>query len=306
VGLKPTSGFLALAADAHTHISNQELALAERLRWFDLVSTLPFNKKSTLIKSLLDQGQPGELQVLALEQLWQSDDPTVGQLLVNKWAFMSPQSRRTASDILLYKESHHDALLTGLETGLINIGEMNFDLERRRTLLWWTDDEDTKRRAKLLFSDAGVVTRKSAIDKMKASLSLRGNVENGAVVFDELCSQCHVYADNGYDVGPVLTEIRRKSKESLLHDILDPNAAVDTRYINHKVVLKDGQVHLGIIYSEDDSSISLKKMAGSEVEISKADISEFRSLGTSFMMEGIEANLDHQSMADLLSYLQNG
>jgi len=47
-------------------------------------------------------------------------------------------------------------------------------------------------------------------------------------------------------------------------------------------------------------------MTGVSVEIPKSDIVEFRSLGTSFMMEGLEANLDHQSMADLLSFLQKG
>ena len=107
-------------------------------------------------------------------------------------------------------------------------------------------------------------------------------------------------------MGPALTEISRKSKESLLYDILDPNAAVDSKYINHKITLNDGQVHLGIIYSEDDASVSIRKMAGVTVAVDKADIAEFRSLGTSFMMEGLEANLDHQSMADLLTFLQKG
>lgn len=306
LGLPSSSDYLTHIKQADKTILDKAQSVEERLAWLSLLRTRPYSSKSNVLSTLLNYEQPEELQIKALEQLWESDDPSIGSMLVDKWDSMSPNSRRTASDILLYKELHHDALLTGLENENINIGEMNFDLERRRTLLWWTDNETTKSRAEALFSDSGVVTRQAVIADMKNSLSLQGNVEDGLAVFDQLCSQCHVYGDKGYEVGPSLTEISRKSKESLIHDILDPNAAVDSKYINHKLTLDDGQVHLGIIYSEDDSSVSLKKMTGVSVEIPKSDIVEFRSLGTSFMMEGLEANLDHQSMADLLSFLQKG
>ena len=125
------------------------------------------------------------------------------------WKDLSPQTRRYSSDLLLYIESNHDALLTGLEKGIINIGEMNFDLVRRRTLLWWTDNEDTKRRAAKLFSDSGVTSRQEAIDKMKPALTLKGSTEHGANVFETICANCHVYGTRGKEVGPVLTEIAR-------------------------------------------------------------------------------------------------
>jgi putative heme-binding domain-containing protein len=206
----------------------------------------------------------------------------------------------------LYKEMYHDALLTGLENGTINIGEMNFDLERRRQLLWWTDNEDTKRRAAVLFSDAGVTTRKEALDKMKEALTLTGSSAKGATVFQSMCSTCHQYGSVGQEVGPVLTEINRKSKEALMHDILDPNAAVDTKYINHRLATKAGDVHVGIVDNETDKFVTIKKMGGNTVTINKTDIKSFTSLGTSMMTEGLEENMTMQDMADLLTFLQNG
>ena len=298
--------FMTFIDRAVTSLRDKNVDVAQKIVWMDVLSLMSFRDKKDLLDELIKHDQPIKIQTLALEQLWEADNPAVGELLVDGWSSLAPQARRTASDILLYKEAHHDALLTGLENEDINIGEMNFDLERRRTLLWWTDNQDTKDRAEALFSDAGVVTRSEVMDTMKAALSLQGNVEHGAEVFDQLCGQCHIYGDRGYDVGPALTEIRRKSKESLLHDILDPNASLDTRYVNHKITLSDGQIHLGIISAEDDDNITIKKMAGVSVDIKKSDIESFTSLGTSFMMEGLEANLDHQKMADLLSYLQNG
>ena len=103
---------------------------------------------------------------------------------------------------------------------------------------------------------------------------------------------------------PYLTEINRKSKESLLHDILDPNAAVDTKYLNHRVRTKDGSIHMGIVQRETDTEVSLRMMGGVENTIPKVSIEEFTSLGVSMMPEGQEENMSHQDMADLLAFLQ--
>ena len=89
-----------------------------------------------------------------------------------------------------------------------------------------------------------------------------------------------------------------------MHDIIDPNAATDTKYINHKVELKNGDIHLGIISKENDIEITVKKMGGTSVTISKSEIKDFSSLGTSLMMEGFENTITPQEMADLLAFLQ--
>jgi putative heme-binding domain-containing protein len=252
----------------------------------------------------LQNTEPLKIQETALQQLAAYPDPSIGKKIVALWPDLGPQIRRYAGNLLLYNKVHHDALLTGLEKRVINIGEMNFDLERRRTLLWWSDNDDTKRRAEALFSDAGVVNRKDAIDKMRPALTLNGSSTNGKQVFTNICSQCHIYGAEGIDVGPVLTEINRKSKEALLHDILDPNAAVDTRYINHRLETNSGDVHIGMVDTETDQFITIKKMGGEKVTINKTDIKKFNSLGTSLMMEGLEGSLTPQEMADLLAYLQ--
>ena len=296
--------YLARSKEALKKVLNNDHSIESRLDNLELLQHLPFESKNVTLYSLCDNSQPVQLQTAALKQIWDADDSKIGYELVKRWRTMGPQARRSASDILLYKESHHDALLTGLEDSVINIGEMNFDLERRRTLLWWTDNEETKRRAELLFSDSGVMNRKEAMEEMSVAISQEGQVENGQLVFEQLCAQCHIYDGEGSDVGPVLTEINRKSKESLLHDIIDPNAAVDTKYINHKIETKDGRIIFGMVDLETDNSITLKNIGGQVNTIEKSEIENFQSLGTSLMMEGLEANMSHSDMADLLAFLQ--
>ncbi len=298
--------FLAFSKEALKILSDRSKDDTIRFQQFSLIEFLPYEQKADVLFSCLGNTEPMNIQEAALRQLGNYPKPEVGVRLVIQWPELGPQTRRYASDILIYKKIHHNALLTGLEKGMINIGEMNFDLERRRQLLIRTDNEDTKRRAAALFSDAGVTTRKDAIAKMQDALTLKGSLAKGATVFQSMCSSCHVYEAVGQHVGPVLTEINRKSKESLMHDILDPNAAVNTQYINHRLVTRTDEVHMGIVENETDQAVTIKKMGGASVTISKSDIKSFSSLGTSLMMEGLEGNMTTQDMADLLAFLQNG
>jgi putative heme-binding domain-containing protein len=119
-----------------------------------------------------------------------------------------------------------------------------------------------------------------------------------------LCSSCHIYGSTGNEVGPVLTEISRKSKESLVHEILDPNAAVDTRYLNYKVITTGGSIYFGLVSNETDTELALKMTGGEEVIIPKNTIEVFMSTGKSLMPEGLEAGINKQQMADLLAFLQ--
>lgn len=297
--------YLANSKAAFSKIADQSMQTDVRLAQLALIDLVPISQKSELLYTCLSNKEPISIQEAALKQLWEADDPVIGSRLVKLWPELGPISRRYAGDILLYKQAHHDALLTGLENGSINIGEMNFDLERRRTLLWWTDDENTKRRAEALFSDSGVVNRKEAIDNMREALTLTGLPTKGLEVFTSLCAQCHMYGSVGKNVGPVLTEINRKSKEQLMNDILDPNAASDTKYINHKIEMADGTLHIGIVDLETDDKITIKKMGGLTVTIDKKAMKSFVSLGTSMMPEGLEGSMTHQDMADLLAFLQN-
>lgn len=306
IGLPPSPQFLDYSKTALSKVLDRSLADSIRRKQLMIIAFLPYAAKADVLFRCLHNTEPMAIQKEALQQLSSVDDAEIGKRLVESWKDLGPQTRRLAGDLLIYRKVHHDALLSGLEKGIINVGEMNFDLERRRMLLWWSDNDDIKRRAEAFFSDAGVLTRKEAFDKMNSALTLKGSSVKGAEIYQNVCSQCHIYGSSGVEVGPVLTEINRKSKESLMHDILDPNAAVDTRYINHRVETNSGQVHMGIVDAETDQSVTIKKMGGESVTIDKREIKSFTSLGTSLMMEGLEGNMTPQDMADLLTFLQTG
>ncbi|WP_273567638.1 DUF7133 domain-containing protein [Maribacter halichondriae] len=294
------SGFMKTA---RTLVFDEELSTVDRLDQLKLLAFDDFDNKAAILYGLLNNKKPLVLQKEALAQLESAGSQQVAKHLLELWPGLGPQARKIAADILLYKSYNHDALLTAMENGTVNLGEFNLDLERRRTLLMWSE-KDIQERAKKLFSDGGIVQRKEAIEKMRPALALQGNMSSGAVVFKAQCASCHRYGSEGEEVGPMLTEVNRKSKESLLYDILDPNAAVDTKYLNHQVKTEDGDIITGLVFKETDTEIGLKMMGGQEKIIPKSKIDQFSSLGVSMMFEGLEANINQQEMADLLAFLQ--
>ena len=303
MGLPSSKKINEIMAKSQKDILAQKGSIDEQLLQLKLIGLSDFESRASLLYKLLDSKRPMVLQKESLNQLWNSNEKEVGPRLLGMWNSLAPEARKHATDILLYKSFNHDALLTAMEDGTVNLGEFNLDLERRRVLLF-SEDEDIRKRAEALFSDSGVVQRKQVILEMKPALALNGDLEKGSIVFKNLCSSCHVYGSTGNEVGPVLTEISRKSKESLIHEILDPNAAVDTRYLNYKVITTGGSIYFGLISNETDTELALKMTGGEEVIIPKNTIEVFMSTGKSLMPEGLEAGINKQDMADLLAFLQ--
>ena len=74
--------------------------------------------------------------------------------------------------------------------------------------------------------------------------------------------------------------------------------------MNYQAITEDGRVQSGIIVSESESSITLRRAEGAEDIIPRKSIESLTSSGLSLMPEGLEQNINPQQMSDLLSYLQ--
>lgn len=283
---------------------NPKLKEKERIAYLKLLKDKDLDFKKQTLYACLSPQMPQGLQDQALWQLSELKSEEIGKKLLERWNEMSPQTKRNASDLLIFREFYHDALLDGLEAGIIKVGEMNFDLERRRTLLWWSKDESIKQRAKKFISDEGVILDKALLEGMQQALLLQGQSQRGENVYQTWCASCHQFNQAGVNLGPNLTEISRKSKNTILHSILNPNAEVDPRYIQHLVETQDGQLLSGIVLEENNQSLVLGQMGGQRKALLKSDIKKLKSLGSSLMPEGLGQSIKAQEMADLLAFLQ--
>lgn len=252
--------------------------------------------------SLMDAGNPAPVQSAAMQELAAANEAAVTAYVIDRWPYLGPAARRDAGSYLIRGRGRHHALLDALESGRIRLGEMNFIMERRRFLLR-SPDEEVRRRASALFDDTGVATRAAALAAMRPALELEGDPEQGEALFLELCARCHQAGGMGLGPGPNLDGIGRKSGETLLHDILDPNAAVDAMYVNYIVETIEGEVFSGILDESSGGGVVLRAAEDAVIEVPAERIREVRSDGLSMMPEELEAGLDPEDLADLLAFL---
>jgi putative membrane-bound dehydrogenase-like protein len=303
LGLDIESDRAPLLADARTAVLDARQTTAQRLASLRLLAYSEFEFREETLWQLLGFQHPQELQSAALRQLTGQRTSAITEALIDRWSTLSRACRDQASDYFIYNAANHDALLTALETGRLPMGQLNLDLERRRRFLW-SDNPAVRQRAEALFTDAGVVTRAEVLTRLKPALQLTGDPVKGRAQYQNLCAQCHTMGTEGSAVGPDLTEIHRKGPETLLSDLFDPNAAVNTEYLGYTIDNQDGDVFAGIVRLETDALVTLRQAGGQDVVIPRSRMATMSSSGLSLMPEGLEAGLSLQDVADLLSFLQ--
>jgi len=189
-------------------------------------------------------------------------------------------------------------LLTAIEQDRIPARQIAApDQERLRT----ARDAAVRERAIKLF-DSTNPDRQQVVNSHRKVLELTGNPNHGSAVFGQNCAVCHQTQGHG-PVGPDLGSVRDKPAETLLVAILDPNQAVEARYVNYNAALKDGRELSGVVAEETSNSLTLR-WAGGEETILRADLERLTSSGLSLMPEGFEKALSAQDLADVIAFLK--
>jgi putative heme-binding domain-containing protein len=87
-------------------------------------------------------------------------------------------------------------------------------------------------------------------------------------------------------------------------NILAPNMSISSGFDLWAVELKDGSSFQGIISTETPTAITLKN-AGNEIRtIKRSEVKSLKALNMSSMPTGLEKQINHQQMADLIAYLK--
>ena len=107
----------------------------------------------------------------------------------------------------------------------------------------------------------------------------------------------------GHDLGPSLLTVRNRTAETILYHVLVPNREVDPKFLNYLVLTVDGRTLTGVITAETATSITLKRGGQDADTVLRKDIETMRSTKLSLMPEGLEKQIDHQAMADLIAYV---
>ncbi len=297
-----TNPALEAALDRAAEVgASDEHTAAHRARALELLAHYSPDRYRPLFESLIDSSEPVDVQLAAVGAFGASDAPEVATTLIHKWPALTSVVRNEALDALMKNQERMQALLSAIEEEKIQRSAIGW----HRTVVLMRDTEGVlKTRARALLSEPPGV-REEVVQSYASSLDLEGDVSEGRVVFNRVCSTCHQVAGaDGVPFGPDLGTVRHWSPEALLAAILIPQQTITDGYGVWQLELNDGSSVAGLIVSESPSHVVVRRLGQEDVSIERERIETLNSLGASAMPAGLEAQLTRREMADLIAYLR--
>ena len=222
-------------------------------------------------------------------------------MIVGQFRGLSPRLKGQATDVLLSRPAWTTALLSALEAGKLSTGDLD---PVKLKLLAEHRNSTIRTRANKLLVNSQLGRRSDVVDAYRGVLEMKGDAERGKQVFTKTCAACHKVQDVGNDIGPNLAAMKARGPEAILLNVLDPNREVNPQYLNYAVLTADGRQLTGLIAAETATSITLRRADNATDTVLRIDIEQLKSTGMSLMPEGMEKQIDQQSMADLLEFLK--
>jgi putative membrane-bound dehydrogenase-like protein len=255
-------------------------------------------KDVALLVSLLSPKSPQEVQSAAAQTLARRREAATPKLLLAGWKTYGPGLRAQVLDAILSRPEWAGAVLEALEQREILPTEIDAP---RRQRLGQHRDSAVRERARKLLAAAPNSDRSKVVESYRGVLTLSGDAAHGRELFAKTCATCHRLGDVGAAVGPDLASIGNKSVETLLVSILDPNQAVEPRFVNYLVETNGGDSYSGVLTAESANSVTLTIPGGEQKTVLRADLKSLRSTGLSLMPDGLESAMSPQDVADVIA-----
>lgn len=147
--------------------------------------------------------------------------------------------------------------------------------------------------------------KEEVLTRLRPALEQDGMAQFGQMVFQERCASCHSFDDSKAGLAPDLRSTMQRGRESVLANVIDPNAEVYPGFVAYAVNLKDGNVLTGVLLEESANAITIGTVDGTRQTVLRVDVEEIWSQGVSLMPEGLFDDLTVEDVADLLAYIES-
>jgi len=297
--------FTDVFASARAAIAANDVAITERVAAASLLGREASRADADLrrLTSLLRPATPISLQLAAITAIARIGPDDGPALLLAGWSGHSPRVRHAILDALTQRASWASRLLDTIARK----PELARSIDpARRAGLMTHASPAVATRAKQLWRDATTSSREAVVERYLATTKKIVSVDSakGRAVFAKNCAVCHRLLGIGNAIGPDIATLTDRSPRALLVAVLDPNRAVESKYLNYIAELKDGRTLAGVIGDETGTSVTLHGIDGTATTILRRDLKKLTGTGRSLMPEGLDAAIDPHRMADLIHYLR--
>ncbi len=124
-------------------------------------------------------------------------------------------------------------------------------------------------------------------------------------ILGAVCTACHLVGGQGGQIGPNLSSAGAMGTESLLRNILTPNAAMEPGYRVFRAELTDGSLREGFLAAEDEKAIVLRLPGSDDQRIPRDQIRRSSFTKRSLMPEGLELAFSPEQWTDLFAWLKS-
>jgi putative membrane-bound dehydrogenase-like protein len=291
----------AVFTKAADTVRDAKAADAARIEAMQLVSLDTPKQAMPALLACLGKSQPEAVQSAGVAALGQFGGGDVTDAFIAHWPDLSKKARTAAFTVMLARPERATALLHAIEAKRIAAGEL---AASDAQALFKHKDAAVSALADKVLAELKPPSRESVVAKYKPALAAKGDAARGREVYAQRCVTCHRIGEQGIQLGPDLITVKAKGRDGILTAILEPNKEVAPQFIAYTVETKDGQSLTGFISKDDASGLTLRMIGGAEQTIPRNQIKGTSSSGLSLMPEGIEAGMDVQAMADLLTFIE--
>jgi putative heme-binding domain-containing protein len=254
------------------------------------------------LATLLNPRMPLELQAAVLSRLGQLRTEAVARSILQAWPVLSPSLRQQSLDVILRRPVWIVELLGAVESKKVTLSELGASVRQR--LLAHTD-EAVRRRAHELLAGSDNSSRVELVTRYLSEIrAIPGDAGRGSALFLQHCAACHRLRGEGLGAAPDLASVLDRTPERMLIAILDPNRAVEDRYVNYVARVRGGDEFSGMLASENANSVTLVGAGGGRETILRTDLESLTSTKLSLMPEGLEQFLSPRDMADILAHIK--
>jgi putative membrane-bound dehydrogenase-like protein len=287
--------------EAAAAMHNAKAPEAARIEAMQIVSLDTPKQAVPALLACLGKSEPEAVQSACAVALGQFSGKEVTDALIAHWLDFSKKARTAVFGVMLARPERAIALLQAIESKRISAGELT---AADAQALFKHKEPSVAKLADKVLAELKPPSRESVIEKFKSALAAKGDAARGREIYAQRCVTCHRIGEQGSQLGPDLITVKTKGRDGILTAILDPNKEVAPQFIAYNVETKDGQTLLGLISKDDATGMTLKMIGGAEQTIARSQIKGSSSSGQSLMPEGIEAGMDAQAMADLLTFIE--
>ena len=285
-----------IAPDAQAALQQRNAAVALLGRGFDRQED-----DFAALAGLIAPPSPEALQLAAVRAVGNLNLPAIPQRLIASWDNYAPGVRAAVLDLLTSRAQWATPLLNRIDANRGMIA--GIDTSRRAALTQHADPRIATR-ALAIFGSTDL-DRQKVIDRyLTAMTNLQGDEARGKTVFSNTCSICHQLPETGgRAVGPDLGALSDHSRPYLVTHILDPNRALEDKYLLYTASTTDGRTLAGMLAGEAGDSVTLMGIDGTEQVILRSGLKSITSTRRSLMPDGLEGAIDPQAMADLVAFV---